>query len=432
MSLKTARRVSGRLIAQNSWSLAARLTAWYGASAFAVVLVATWFLYWALVRNLDRKDDRFLADKIRIVRGFLRNQPDDVAALRDEVQIEWADTDYAPIYVRISYVTRGLLIETQGMSDLLPASTFAPIQLSFEELPQGTDVGSADGRLFRASAAHGAVGSPAREDALIYMALDRQASTAVLAGYRRELWTVLSVALVTCALIGHRIAQGGIRPIREISETAGRVRSTSLNERIQTGGLPAELLTLAETFNGMLDRLEESFGRLTQFSAAIAHELRTPLNNLRGEAEVALGRSRSPQEYRDVLGSCLEECSQLTRIIDSLLFLARAENPANEITRERIDVEREIGLLREFYEPMAIQNGVTLTSDCEPNVCANVDRTLFQRAVSNLISNALAHTPSGGTVQIAAAQRAATVCIQVSDTGCGIPDSHLPRIFERF
>ena len=138
-----------------------------------------------------------------------------------------------------------------------------------------------------------------------------------------------------------------IRPVQDIAVTASRIRSSTLDERIAVDGLPAELRILADAFNEMLDRLESSFDRLSQFSADIAHELRTPLNNLRGEAEVALTRPRNLDEYRDVIGSSLEEFGRLSRMIDSLLFLARAENPATQINREPVDVGIELERLRE-------------------------------------------------------------------------------------
>src|ERR687883_1616333 len=101
----------------------------------------------------------------------------------------------------------------------------------------------------------------------------------------------------------------------------------------------------------MLGRLEESFGRLARFSADIAHELRTPVNNLRGEAEVALGKPRSPEEYREVLGSCLEESGRLSRLIDSLLFLARAEDPRTELVTTPVDVAAKLRVVQEFFAP---------------------------------------------------------------------------------
>src|SRR5262249_35309447 len=147
---------------------------------------------------------------------------------------------------------------------------------------------------------------------------------------------------IVCAVVGYLIAHRGMRPIHGITETARRIRPTNLGERINPDGLPAEMLTLAATFNQMLDRLEQSFARLSRSSADVALELRAPVYSLRGEIEVALGRPRSPEEYREVLGSGLEECGRLARLIDRLLFLARAENPEVQITGERCEVGREL------------------------------------------------------------------------------------------
>jgi two-component system heavy metal sensor histidine kinase CusS len=211
-----------------------------------------------------------------------------------------------------------------------------------------------------------------------------------------------------------------------------RIRSTTLSERIVPSGLPSELSALAVTFNEMLDRLEESFGRLARFSGDIAHELRTPVNNLRGEAEVALGRPRSPEEYREVLGSCLEECGRLSRLIDSMLFLARADSSASWITPQPVNIGRELEAIREFYQEVASEGGVTLVVAPGDTIMANADRTLFQRAIGNLVANALAHTPSGGRVTLAGTTVGQNVCVEVADTGSGIPAEDLPHIFEPF
>ncbi len=126
----------------------------------------------------------------------------------------------------------------------------------------------------------------------VQAAMDRSQEEELLEDYRRNLWIVLGMALVLCSLGSYFLIQKALGPIQDMAATAAKVRSSTLNERITIAGLPAELNTLADTFNEMLDRLQMSFERLSQFSADIAHELRTPLNNLRGEAEVALGRSR--------------------------------------------------------------------------------------------------------------------------------------------
>ena len=196
-------------------------------------------------------------------------------------------------------------------------------------------------------------------------------------------------------------------------------------------GLPSELASLAATMNDMLARLEEAFARLSRFSADIAHELRTPLNTLRGETEVALGKARTPEEYREVLGSCLEEYGRLSKLIDSLLFLARAENPGTQVHREDFDVARELGTVREFYEAAAGEKGIALDVRAPAGIVAGLDRTLFQRAAGNLIENALAHTARGGTVTLAASRENGSIRVEIADTGCGISPEHLPFVFDR-
>jgi two-component system heavy metal sensor histidine kinase CusS len=406
------------------WSLAARLTAWYAGSSFLLVLGATGFLYWALTTNLDREDDESLADEARTLAAALSDRPGDLVAVRQEVEAASAGRRYAPLYVRVLDAEGRPVAETPGLGDALPAAAFPPPGAGAEP-GRGVDVDSAAGRSFRALAVRGGPG-------VVQVALDRTREEELLAGYRRDLGLVLLLALVACTLGGYQLARRGLRPLREIAATAGRIRSTTLaEERLPAAGLPAELAELAGTFNDMLDRLEESFARLARFSADIAHELRTPVNNLRGEAEVALGRPRSPEEYREVLGSCLEECGRLAQLIDSLLFIARAEDPRTEVGRERVDLGRELEAVREFYEAAAEEAGVTLTADAG-EVVADLNRPLLQRAVGNLVANALAHTPPGGRVALTAARDGADVRVEVADTGCGIAADHVSHLFDRF
>jgi two-component system heavy metal sensor histidine kinase CusS len=171
---------------------------------------------------------------------------------------------------------------------------------------------------------------------------------------------------------------------------------------------------------------------LARFSSDIAHELRTPINNLRGEVEVALSKPRSPDEYAEVLGSALEECLRLSRMIDSLLFLARAENPQSEIRREPLDVRKELAAVREFYDAAAVDADVQLDLASSDEIVAPLDRTLFQRAVGNLLENALAHTSAGGHICLDAVRENGMLYLSVADDGCGIPSDHLSRVFDRF
>jgi two-component system heavy metal sensor histidine kinase CusS len=266
----------------------------------------------------------------------------------------------------------------------------------------------------------------------VEVAVDLTYQQDLLAVYRRELWMVLAVGLLLSIAVGYRIAQRGLQPLRDIANAIGRTRSTTLDERVPLAGLPYELRQVASSFNEMLDRLGDSFSRLSRFSSDIAHELRTPLNNLLGEIEVSLTRTRSAEEYAELLGSLSEECQQLSRLIDSLLFLARAEHPDIQVNYDDVDVIHELNVVREFYEAAATESGVRLELSGDGSVHARLDRTLLQRAVGNLVQNALAHTPSGGDVALAACTDGRGLVISVTDSGVGISPAHLNRVFDRF
>jgi two-component system heavy metal sensor histidine kinase CusS len=180
----------------------------------------------------------------------------------------------------------------------------------------------------------------------------------------------------------------------------------------------------------MLERLEDSFTRLSQFSADLAHELRTPIANLLGEAEVALTRPRTPEEYRAVIESSVSECERLSGLVDNLLFLARAEAADRHIKPEMFDGRTAVEKIVAMYEPIAEEQGVRLTSGGGGEIYA--DPMLFSRALNNLLENALRFTPAGGSISISIDAESTASRLSVQDTGSGIPAEHLPRVFDRF
>jgi two-component system heavy metal sensor histidine kinase CusS len=320
---------------------------------------------------------------------------------------------------------------TPGMKEQLDLAQLASRTSSRSE--RSVAMAGRDGQPFLVTSATVAVGtSPTRSDT-VQIAIDVSQEEELLARYRMWFWGILLVTSVLFPLVGYRIARHGIRPVEEIAATARRITSTNLRERIGPEGYPLELASLAGTFNEMLDRLEESFERISRFTADIAHDLRTPVNNIRGEAEVALARARTVDEYRDVLESSLEEAVRLSELIGDLLFLARAESPLTELRRENVNIGELLTTVRDYYEASATDAGVSLVvNDGTEPLNANLDRSLMLRAVSNLVSNAIAHTPPGGTVTLAATNEDVLMRIEVSDTGVGIPAEALPRVFDRF
>ena len=412
-------------------TLAFRLMAGYALVGLFLVTFAIASLYFVLLSELEKSTDLFLADKVHVLRTMLRERPDDQDGLHEEVELESAARRYEQFYIRILDDRNAPRLMTPGMANQLD---LAQLTTQTRNRPDRIiRMKGKDGRAFRVTSVAAQVGSPPGQTDTLQIAVDVSQKEKLLARYRFWFWAILLATFIIFPLVGYQIARHGIRPVEEMATTARHISSTNLRERILAEGYPFELATLASTFNQMLDRLEESFERISRFSADIAHDLRTPVNNIRGEAEVALARARTSGEYRDVIESCLEEAVRLSDLIGDLLFLARAESPLSHLRREPVDVGELLGRVREYFEASATDGDVSLTTavDGGPFI-AELDRTLLQRAVGNLVSNALAYTPPGGAVVLRTKADLSTIRIEVSDTGVGIPSEDLPRVFDRF
>ncbi len=413
------------------WSITGRLGFLYALSALSLLLMGTLFLYWVLVSSLEGEDNEFLVDKIYVLRAIVRERPGNREALEEEVKWEGKARLFARYYARILDERGRTLIETTGMGDVLAPGLFpTPVGVTVVP-PQGTRWTSRDGTAYLLMAARAELGRLGGHEWRLQVALDVSHEDHLIADYRRKLAGVLFLGIMLSAGAGVAVARKGMHPLEEIASAAQRITARQLHERIDPAQWPKELTTLATAFNAMLSRLEGSFTRLLQFSADLAHELRTPINNLMGEAEVALSSARTTSEYRQVLESALEEYARLTHTVDGLLFLARAESAGTRIDRSPFDTLQEIEAIREFYDAVAQERGIEVA--CRGKAVLRGDRTLFRRAVSNLLSNALQYTQSGGGITVSVAQPDdQSVEVSVSDTGPGIDRGELPRVFERF
>nr|WP_298724768.1 heavy metal sensor histidine kinase [uncultured Steroidobacter sp.] len=424
MSNRPARNSAG----SSTWSIAARITTLITVSGFGILLAAGLFLYWTLARSLEDETARFLADKAFVLRAVIRDRPYDMAAFDEETRLEGAARRFSRYYVRVLNERGQLIVETPEMSKLVGATAFEALTPANTDSNQVHEVtlGSQTVALLAATAP-----TTAGQLWRVQLALDVSNKAALLASYRRNLLFVLLAGLGISALAGYAIARRGLAPLDSITRSARAISAANLDHRVSSPAWPKELTALADAFDQMLERLEDSFRRLSQFSADIAHELRTPVTNFLTESQVTLSQPRSVHEYRQVLESGIEEFASLARMIDSLLFLARADQVDGRLERTELDARREIENVMEFHRANAEEHGVTLT--CEGAARLHANSILFQRAISNLLSNAVRHTAAQGcvTIRITAADHGATN-ISVRDTGTGIAPEHLPHLFDRF
>src|SRR5262249_13045354 len=254
----------------------------------------------------------------------------------------------------------------------------------------------------------------------------------LFARYRQNLLFAVVPTVALGLVGGYVLARRGLRPLREVTAAVRVVSPGRLGDRIPVAALPAELRALADAVHGRVERPQEGVTRLDQFSADIAHELRTPVHNLRGGVEVAMSRDRTPAEYRRTLDGVLAEADRLNRLIDRLLLLARIEDPRRALALEPTDIPGELDAIREFFDPAAAAAQVAVRVDVPAGLTARLDRALLQRAVSNLVGNAPAHPPAGGTAPLSAAASPAGTTLAVADTGTGISAEDLPRLFDRY
>jgi len=267
--------------------------------------------------------------------------------------------------------------------------------------------------------------------AVVAVATDISHHEHFMSSFRFTLWTVVVLAALITGFLGWMAVRRGLAPLHAIKREAAAITANRLHSRLPTESVPVELMDLAETLNQMLARLEDSFRRLSDFSSDIAHELRTPVSNLLTQTQVMLSRTRTIDEYQDVLASNAEELERMAKMIADMLFLAKADNDLVMPNLETVDLRAEAEGLASFYEAVAEENGVTLTVD--GNATVSGDRLMLRRAIGNLLSNAFGHTPRGGYIRILIGMsddRMAT--IQVENSGETISSEHLPRLFDRF
>ena len=421
---------SGTSNSTSTLSIAARLTLWQAMCGMVVLVAVTSLLYWTLVKSLDSDDDQFLSERMAVLLPLLAARADSPAELAAEITRESGGHNRARLYIRLLAGDGTILGETAGMAHALPSELFPKLLDRGSAGIKHFDLDTTAGRPFRAATAVvSAVG--ATNTTIVHMALDRTREELLLRTYRTYMGIMLVIGLLLFAVTTWLISGRAMRPVASFTRIVQEIQANRMHPRVGAGHWPGELTELARSFDAMLERLERAFQALERFSADIAHELRSPLNILRGEAEVALQHAVSSDEYRAVLESSLEEYDRLSRLVDALLFLARAEHGSDEIQKKTLDARAEALAVCDFYETVAAEHRVTM--NVTGNAALLADPMLVRRSLSNLLSNALRHTPMGGTVQISIAQSINRgVTIEVADTGCGIAAEHLPRVFDRF
>jgi len=404
-------------------SIASQLVLLFTLAAAFLLSCGLGTFYLIVVRHAFEEDNEFLADRLSALRGEL-SQTGGLASLTATVRSPRASKVEA-YWVRVMNSKGYVVTETPKMNVFLPPSAFPdPQDKNSIYRPKNYRISK---KLFSLVATiEEADGQPY----IIQLAQDRSSDEQFATQFAFVLGGALGLGILASAMIAIAVTKRGLWPLQQMTQSLERIGPAHLDERVGKTTWPRELQPVATAFDEMLARLENSFTKLSQFSADLAHELRTPISNIRGEAEVTLTRPRTSEDYRNVIESIAAECERLSGIVDNLLFLARAEGVDRQIERGVFAARPAIEKIAAYYRTIAEERGISITNKGDGDVCA--DALLFDRALSNLLDNALRFTPDGGKITIATKTKTDRTELAVEDTGCGIPPQHLPHVCDRF
>jgi heavy metal sensor kinase len=414
----------------NPLKLRTKMTLIY-AAVFTLLLAGVSALFYQLLEyQLDKALAQELSERSDALRGYLRfegNQPRFLYDTSDPDEASFVAT--ATRYFQIYDAVNGALIarspEMEAMrfqytpdevKELIRSPGQSGIQTDQANLIVNNDVvRAANGRsyLFQIG-----VSLTPRDLALSHL-------------LRISLWLVPAGTLIAL-LLGWWMARRVLQPVEVLGAAARDIGISDLHRRLPVRGAGDELDRLAIAFNEVLERLEKAVAQMKDFTASISHELRTPLTALRGEAEIALSHAGPESECRRVLESQLEEFEKLSRMINQMLTLARAEAGQIKLARDTANLSALASSLVEQMEPVASIKDISLTAHSGADVIVTGDSSWLERAILNLIDNAIKFTPAGGVVEVRVRTEGSQAILEVIDNGIGISPQAMPRVFERF
>ncbi|MEN9473745.1 MAG: hypothetical protein RIS48_465 [Pseudomonadota bacterium] len=403
-------------------SLTTRLTLLYSLVSALLLLGMAGLTAVAVDRHFEVLDRDTLHDKIELIQDSVAK-----AGTATDLQRRLDDAlqNHPGLFVRVDDAAGSVL--------------YASAQFSFPaELIQahGVDAGPAfftwlqGEREFRALSAAAPAHAGLRQDMRIWVALDTIHHAHFISALRAALWLYAGLAAGLSGMLGWWAARTGLAPLRAMKARAQAVTAHKLDQRMPAEAVPVEMADLAHSLNEMLERLQRDFQRLSEFSSDLAHELRTPISNLLTQTQVALAQPRDAAAYREILASNAEEFQRLARMVSDMLLLAKAEHGLLLPRTEPIDLADEVRALFDFYEALAEEKQIELR--CSGTAVLSGDRLMLRRAISNLLSNALRHTPPRGCVEVVIESRPSAISLQVGNSGSTIAPELLPRLFDRF
>jgi len=408
-------------------SLTTRISLLFAAAASLVLLITGLFLTQVVERHLKEEDRVELTGKLELIQNLFKHAYSQERLDLLPRQLDDALVGHPGLAVVVTDAAGGIWFATSAAD--FPRSLLHDCQIHSKGCMPGTlQEWTQAGINYRSMAVTISAGSD--KPYTVVVAQDIQHHERFMSKFGAVLAIAITLAAFATAGLGWIATRWGLSPLREVTDMVAGIYAERLSDRLPTTGLSTELKPLATAFNAMLTRLDDSFRRLREFSANIAHELRTPISNLMTQTQVALSNARSKDEYKEILYSSLEEYERMAQMVSDMLYLAQTDNRLIKPGVEKVNLATETQGLFDYFEAWAEERAVSLTQTGSAAVSG--DRLMLRRALSNLISNAIRHTPPGQTVRVFLQSDADKAILSVENPGQAIPEAHLPRLFDRF
>jgi two-component system OmpR family sensor kinase len=405
-----------------------QLTAWYLLLFTLLFILFSIFLYGVLSRALLKRLDETLSSEVGTAASLFRGE---MAELK-------GDAHAAAAEAMSEMTVRGVLVAVFEGDKLLASNT--PFD-GPELLGIAAQAGAGDGPEILATVGrYGKTGAralarrfPSGGRQFVLLAAESLHSIkAELRVVRRVLYLALPLVVLIAGIGGFVLATRSLAPVRWMAEQSKNITDKNLHSRLDIGAANVELMLLADSFNELLSRLDQSFETMRRFVADASHELRTPLAVIRGEADVSLDRDRNPAEYKESLAIIQDEARRLSRLVDDLLNLARADAGHVNLRVEEFYLNDLLAECCRSVHGTAGSKDVQVECLCPQDVSFRGDQELLRRLVLNLLDNAIRYTPEGGKITVTLEAGERNLRIQVADTGIGIPPEAANHVFERF
>lgn len=409
-----------------------RLTLWYiGLFGFVLVLYicgATLLEFWQLSRQLYHAE----VQDIETVEGLLYFTPDGRLSLNEQYYNHPEDRLLLVRLMEVLTPQGQVLYRSEKLGNRRLGAAPVPNEgmSSYDRCTLRLDDGT---RVLRISHVHSIGGKPL----LIRLAYDTAPVTHSLMEFATLLLAALPFAAVLAGFIVYRMVLQTLKPLEDMARSTERITADRLHERLPVENPEDELGQMAGVLNNLLQRLEDSFEHLKRFTSDASHELRTLLASLRSVGEVGLQRNHTPEEYRDVIGSMLEEVTRLTGMVEALLAMALADAGQTELRTSTFPLMDLVQAVVNLLGVLAEDKRQIIHVDGDAQAAVDADRTILQRAVVNLVENAIKYSPPGSNLYLlvhalADAEASDWIELTIEDEGPGIPDEVADRIFERF